>query len=62
MPTLAPLLAVARWAGPPALSPNLALAWAAVSAVTGGPADAASLAPWIDGEAWGDRFRARFPG
>jgi maleate cis-trans isomerase len=61
MPTLGPLLAEARRDLPPAVSCNVALAWASVRAAAGAPADAASLAPWVSGVAWGARARALFP-
>lgn len=61
MPTLAPMLKVADWSGPPSISCNVALAWTSVETVSAGALDAASLAPWISGAAWSERFRMLFP-
>jgi hypothetical protein len=62
MATLGPLLAAEGRGLPPAISCNLALAWAAVQAARGAARDAASLAPWLSGACWGARARALFPG
>ncbi|GIX15658.1 MAG: hypothetical protein KatS3mg118_3617 [Paracoccaceae bacterium] len=56
MPTLAPLLAVAGRGGPPAISCNLALAWAACDG-----ARAETLPAWIAGAGWGDRLARLYP-
>ncbi|MGR3742592.1 MAG: maleate cis-trans isomerase family protein [Pseudooceanicola nanhaiensis] len=40
----------------PVLTPNLALAWRLLATV-----EATPLAPWLDGSAWADRYRARLP-
>jgi maleate isomerase len=56
MPTLGPMLAVAGRAGPPAISCNVALAWAATDS-----AQAGTLPGWIDGTVWGARLRLLYP-
>lgn len=46
----------------PLLSPNLCLVWRSLVALDGGRPTGESLAPWLTGAAWGDRFRARVRG
>jgi maleate cis-trans isomerase len=59
MPTLHPIAATIGWSGAPVTSCNLCLAWRAVEALERRAPDAASLAPWLEGEGWTDRLKAR---
>ena len=43
----------------PVISPNLCLVWRSLLAIGGEAPSAENLAPWVTGEAWSDRFRAR---
>lgn len=62
MPTLATLLAVTGWNGPPALSCNLALAWAGVADRCDHAQAASDLRErWLDGSAWRARFHMLYP-
>ncbi|MEM7021773.1 MAG: hypothetical protein AAF637_04185 [Pseudomonadota bacterium] len=45
----------------PVISSNLCLAWYAVQALKGDAPDRGSLVPWLQGEGWSDRLRARVP-
>ena len=43
----------------PVISPNLCLVWRSLLAMQGVQPSAGNLAPWVNGKAWSDRFRAR---
>lgn len=43
----------------PVISPNLCLVWRSLLAMRGEPPSAENFAPWMTGEAWSERFRAR---
>ncbi len=43
----------------PVLTPNLALVWSMVTAVTGTERSSDTLAPWLDGSGWAGRYRER---
>ena len=43
----------------PVISPNLCLVWRSLLAIRGEAPSAENLAPWVSGEAWSERFRAR---
>ena len=43
----------------PVISPNLCLVWRSLLAIRGEAPSAENLAPWVTGESWSDRFRAR---
>jgi maleate isomerase len=61
MPTLRPILSSnadrASGARPPVLSCMLAMTWATIAAADGREPDAADLAAWLTGAAWGGRNR-----
>jgi maleate isomerase len=61
MPTLAPIASAIGWAGPPAMSCNLCLAWRAVEALDRQEPRASTLQSWLRGEGWVDQLRARLP-
>ncbi len=61
MATLAPILAGRAEGLAPALSCNLALAWAAVQARRWDALDDGGLQGWLDGDHWAPRFDALFP-
>lgn len=58
LPTLPAIMRVGG-APPPVLSPNLCLVWRCVLAVSGETPSAETLAPWLTGAVWSQRFRAR---
>ena len=43
----------------PVISPNLCLVWRSLLAIRGEAPSAENLLPWVSGEAWSERFRAR---
>ena len=59
MPTLAPILRTPFHGGVPVLSCMLALAWRSLCALDGAAPGRANLLPWVRGEGWGERHRAR---
>lgn len=60
MPSLAALPGATQ--GPPVLSSNLCLAWAAMRRLAGTPCDRASLEGWLSsGAPWRARLASRFP-
>jgi maleate cis-trans isomerase len=59
MPTLAPIAGSIGWRGAPVMSCNLCLAWRAVEAVGRNEPSRSTLEPWLKGEGWVDRLRAR---
>lgn len=59
MPTLDPILRTPFHGGAPVLSCMLALAWRSVCAMDGAAPERANLLPWVRGEGWGERYRAR---
>jgi maleate isomerase len=61
MPTLAPIARAIGWAGPPAMSCNLCLAWRAVEALDRQEPRASTLQSWLRGEGWVDQLKARLP-
>jgi maleate isomerase len=61
MPTLAPIASAIGWAGPPAMSCNLCLAWRAVEALDRQEPRASTLQSWLRGEGWVDQLKARLP-
>jgi maleate isomerase len=59
MPTLHPIAEVIGWRGAPVMSCNLCLAWRAVDALGGQAPDRTTLEPWLNGEDWVTRLKAR---
>jgi maleate isomerase len=59
MPTLAPIASAIGWAGPPAMSCNLCLAWRAVEALDRRAPRASTLQSWLRGEGWVDQLKTR---
>lgn len=61
MATLGPILAGRARGGLPAISCNLALAWAATQGRRWDALDPAGLAAWLDGKHWAARLDGHFP-
>jgi maleate isomerase len=59
MPTLRPIAETIGWRGAPTMSSNFCLAWRVVEALERRLPDASTLLPWLNGEGWAERLKAR---